>query len=293
MCRFILYTGPTLSLASLVTEPSHSLIRQSISSKETEEPLNGDGFGLAWYAHDVSPEPAVFRSVTPAWNNHNLLSLARVTRSATVLAHVRAATSGLPVTELNCHPFTFGPYAFMHNGDVGGFTGVRRRLLATLSDEAFGAIRGTTDSEHLFAMFLDRIPLVREKHDRALMLAEALRRTLADLLDLQREWGIEEPNYLNLAVTDGSAAVAVRFTTDAPEHASSLHLHAGRRYVCEGGVCRMLVAESRDHDAPSAVIVSSEPLSDDPGWDMVPANHMVLIRTTGEHHSAEVVPVAA
>ncbi|HEU4420371.1 MAG TPA: class II glutamine amidotransferase, partial [Planctomycetota bacterium] len=75
MCRFTMYLGPTIRLSSLVVEPRHSIIDQSFHSKGQEEPLNGDGFGIAWYVPDVDSEPALFRSVTPAWNNTNLLEL--------------------------------------------------------------------------------------------------------------------------------------------------------------------------------------------------------------------------
>src|SRR5690349_16561066 len=94
VCRFTFYRGEPLPLAQLITEPVHSLIHQSFHSDEREEPLNGDGFGLAWYV-DGSAEPALFRAVTPAWSNRNLRELARVTTSGCVLAHVRAATQVL------------------------------------------------------------------------------------------------------------------------------------------------------------------------------------------------------
>jgi predicted glutamine amidotransferase len=48
MCRFTLYMGPPIRLSSLLIEPDHSLIRQSVESREREEPLNGDGFGVGW-----------------------------------------------------------------------------------------------------------------------------------------------------------------------------------------------------------------------------------------------------
>ena len=92
MCRFTLYLGPKIRLSSLVVEPKHSIIDQSFHSQSQEEPLNGDGFGIAWYAPGLSEEPALFRSVTPAWNNSNLLELARVVESPLIFAHVRAAT---------------------------------------------------------------------------------------------------------------------------------------------------------------------------------------------------------
>lgn len=191
MCRFLIYHGPPLRISQLVREPNHSLIRQSFRSAERVEPLNGDGFGIAWYVPDVSPEPALFRSITPAWSNQNLLHLARVTVSPCVLGHVRAASPGLAVTETNAHPFVFGRYAFMHNG------------------ESF---------------------------------------------------------------------VACRYATVRPEAAPSLHLHAGRRYVCENGASRMV-----EHSAEGpAVIVASEALSNDPSWQLVEPGNIVLVNAERE-----------
>lgn len=104
MCRWAMYLGPEIPLSWLLTDPEHSIIHQSYRAELREEPLNGDGFGVAWYAPGLA-EPAVFRSIQPAWNNTNLIDLARVTTSGTILAHVRAASPGLGVQEANCTHF--------------------------------------------------------------------------------------------------------------------------------------------------------------------------------------------
>ncbi len=155
VCRFTFYRGTPIALSSLITEPTNSLIHQSFHSHEREEPLNGDGFGVAWYA-DGRPEPALFRSITPAWSNRNLRELAAVVRSSCILAHVRAATQQTDVMEPNCHPFKRGGIAFMHNGDIGGFRKLRRPLIDSLSDAAYQGIAGSTDSEHFFARLAGR-----------------------------------------------------------------------------------------------------------------------------------------
>jgi predicted glutamine amidotransferase len=285
MCRFVLYQGQPLTLASLVTDPSHSIIRQSTQSRETDDPLNGDGFGVAWYAPELSTRPAIFRSVSPAWSNMNLLELARVTKSTCILAHVRAATPGLPVTELNCHPFAARNYAFMHNGDVAHFGAIRRRVLDGLSDEAFHAVKGSTDSEHLFGVFLDKAAEMEGGRVAPTeILARSLEATVSYIVNLSKEAAGAATNgdaddrecYLNIAVSDGVRSVACRYTTDKDEPAS-LYVHTGRRYVCDGGVCRMIYPE-RGH---GAVIVCSEPLSDDPGWQKIPRNSMVVIAEDG------------
>lgn len=271
MCRFVFYLGTPIALGSLLTEPANSLIHQSFHSHERDEPLNGDGFGVAWYVPGFE-EPARFRSVTPAWSNQNLRDLARVTTSGCVLAHVRAATQILQVSEANCHPFRRGRYAFMHNGDLGGFQAIRRPLLAELSDQSFAGILGTTDSEHFFGLLGDELDRLGDPREAAAM-AVAFRRAVERVLELRAGHAPGEHLYLNAVVSDGRAAVACRFTTDQPGEADSLYRHCGRRYTCDEGVCRMVHAPGHGE----AAIVSSEPLSGDEGWEPVPVNHFVLL----------------
>ncbi len=267
-----MYLGHEITLESLVTEPANSIIHQSFHSSEQEEPLNGDGFGVAWYVPDLSDEPALFKEVSPAWNNLNLLSLAAVTRSNCILAHVRAATPGLPVTQLNCHPFTWSRYAFMHNGHVARFRSIRRRLLERLSDDAFHQIKGSTDSELVFALLADHLRRQPDTHDGANPLARALAKTIRDLEQLRNESGIDDPSLLNLALTDGHSAVVSRFISDTPEKANSLYYRLGERFRCEDGICRMLNDEGR-----GAVIVASEPLTQKKDWIPVAPNCFVIV----------------
>jgi predicted glutamine amidotransferase len=51
MCRLVVYRGfgRKLLLACLLTRPTHSIIKQSMDSKERlMSPVNGDGFGVGW-----------------------------------------------------------------------------------------------------------------------------------------------------------------------------------------------------------------------------------------------------
>lgn len=271
MCRFVLYMGPEITLDVITTRPTNSIIHQSFQSRLRSEPLNGDGFGIAWYVPDVSPEPALFRSIQPAWNNVNLLHLARVSRSPVILAHVRAATEGIGVSKANCHPFTAGRFAFMHNGSVADFGRLKRRISQRLSDETYSWIRGTTDSEHLFALFCDHL-LQFQSADETETMANALEATIADVIALPSKVGANGDSCLNLTVSDGTRAVVTRYATGDAE-SPSLYTSSGRHCVCEDGVCRMV----QGGDRPSAVIVASEPLNDEPEWEPVPHKHLLLI----------------
>ncbi|MFQ5329726.1 MAG: class II glutamine amidotransferase [Thermodesulfobacteriota bacterium] len=278
MCRFVLYLGSEITVGSLVTEPVNSIIHQSFHSHERKEPLNGDGFGLAWYVPEMTEEPALFKDITPAWNNLNLLNLARVTRSSCILAHVRAASPGLPVIQLNCHPFTWGPFSFMHNGRIGGFHEIRRTFLSRLSDRAFDIISGSTDSEHLFALFLDIYWRVADGRDRCEAMADALTETIAAVREITDEAGVDELSLLNLAVTDGQSAAVSRYVSRSSERANSLYLHTGKGYSCDEGRCRMNEAA----DGGGAVLIASEPLSGDKGWEPVSPNSMIVVRSNQE-----------
>ena len=285
MCRFALYLGTPVTVGALVTEPSNSIIHQSFDSHERREPLNGDGFGIAWYV-DGHREPVQFRDITPAWNNANLFNLARHTVTSCLLAHVRAATPGLSVEQMNCHPFVRDRFAFMHNGAVGGFKRIKRRLQQALSDDAFDHLQGSTDSEHIFALFTDRYRDLRKSLSHFAAMQKGLTDAIAQVEEIKQGAGIDEESTLNLAVSDGWRAVVSRYASTSPKQAPSLYVHAGRRYLCEGGVCRMVAPGT---DGGGAVIVASEPLSKDPGWTPVEPNHMVLVN---EHLHVEVKPLA-
>ncbi|MEZ4217291.1 MAG: class II glutamine amidotransferase [Myxococcota bacterium] len=269
MCRFTLHLGAPIRMSALLLDPEHSLIRQSSHSRERDEPLNGDGFGVGWYAPRLGPEPAVFRSITPAWNNRNLRNLARVVASRCILAHVRAATQSSAVNEANCHPFRYGRYLFMHNGDVGNFRKVRRHLLESVRNEAFDNVYGSTDTEHVFALAIDELLRGPRGLDATEAMARALTGAIERVLELVDAHGDGEPSYLNCALANGSSAVVSRFTNDPDEAPESLYLFEGPLYP---------VAEDEPAAAAASIVVSSERLTSDAGWVEVPANHLVVLR---------------
>jgi len=294
MCRFIFYLGEPIPLDQLIARPANSLIHQSFHA-EMRQPLNGDGFGIAWYSRRHGPEPAVFRAVTPAWNNQNLLHLSRVTESDCVLAHVRSASPGMPVNEANCHPFTYGPFAFMHNGGVAHFHRIKRAVVARLTDEAYHAVQGTTDSAHMFGLFLDAW-FVSEEQDSLRRIGAAVSHTITEIEALLRQHGITDASQFNLAVSDGTHAVVCRHAVGEDATAPSLWWHEGAQYHVQDGKPRMRHRHAAAEDTgPETVIVASEPLTDDPGWREVPSGKLVLIgadrraqlRALPSHHHAD------
>lgn len=273
MCRFLCYVGSEILLADLISRPANSLIRQSYKSKERSEPLNGDGFGLGWYSPAVSSEACVFTSITPAWNNRNLLNLAEHTQSGCFFAHVRAAPPGSAVSELNCHPFRQGRFMWMHNGTIEGFSLIKRRLRRSLPDAIYHAIEGTTDSEHAFAVFLNFLG-DNTKKTGAADLADGLIKTIGQLEQWAQEVGIEQPSIYNFAVTDGQNIGTARYVSNPKIEPISLYFSKRGKYQSRDGKSGIVdCGEEED-----GIIIASERLTDDrESWTRVAPNHVLII----------------
>lgn len=204
MCRWLAYAGRPIFLENLVSKPCHSLIQQSQAASECLAPTNGDGFGVGWYG--AWDEPGVFREAMPAWSDDNLRCLTHQISSSLFFAHVRAST-GTETIRTNCHPFVSGRWMFMHNGQIGGWSHIRRRIEGRLSDTRYAERRGSTDSEVLFLM-LEAAALAADP-------VEALADVLIDIREIMLEAGITDPLRLTAALTDGHRLYAFRYASDA------------------------------------------------------------------------------
>ncbi len=274
MCRFIAYLGKPIVADELIIKPENSLINQSYHAKEMDEPLNGDGFGLGWYVKSIREEPALFNSITPAWNNINLKYNAGVIQSNCILAHIRAATEGI-VSELNAHPFHYKQYLMMHNGGILNFRKIRRDLIYQLSDTYFNWIKGQTDSEHIFALYMQKVAEVGEgSHLPLPALAECFKRTFQDIDALKKKHHLSDPSVYNIVVTDGNRMIITRYSTDPEWESRTLYFAHGKEYVCEGNECRMI----RNGNHTGSLLVVSEKLNENTDeWTLVPDNHCLMV----------------
>ncbi|GAU82110.1 class II glutamine amidotransferase [Bosea sp. BIWAKO-01] len=245
MCRFLAYSGVPVFLEDFVASPCHSLIHQSLHAEESKTGTNGDGFGVGWYGE--KPEPGQYREVRPAWSDENLLSIARQVRSHLFFAHVRAAT-GTATTRANCHPFVHGRHLFMHNGQIGGYALIRRKLESLIPDSLYAARVGTTDSEAIFLLALARMA-------DGYSPGEALAWTLGEALTLMQAAGIREPLRCAAALADGETIHAVRWSSDT---------RPPTLYIC---------------DRSDSIVVASEPVDAARDcWQALGCNSMVQLK---------------
>lgn len=204
MCRFLAYRGEPIFMDELVCAPAHSLVHQSLHANEAKTVTNGDGFGIGWYGERELP--AVYRDVRPAWSDENLRSISANIRSHAFFAHIRAST-GTATTRANCHPFSHGRLMFMHNGQIGDFHKVRRKVEALIPDRLYEARGGTTDTE---AIFLAAIGDGLESDPIG-----AMARTLKRVRAIMAESGVCEPLRFTAMLTDGETLHAYRWACDA------------------------------------------------------------------------------
>ncbi|KAK3327380.1 nucleophile aminohydrolase [Cercophora scortea] len=299
MCRFLVYKGSDeILLSKLILDPKHSILKQSFDSRlrlDTRRGQNNaDGFGIGFYTKkDLGSAPCLFTSTVPAWNCANLQRLATKTASSLIFAHVRATTEG-SLSEDNCHPFCHGSLMWMHNGGLGGWKQIKRRLGARLADKWYLGVGGGTDSEWAFALFLDT--LERMGHNPSsqpedgfgpTVLRKAMLKTIAlinEMIDdipasVVEAENVDTRSLLNFALTDGHSVVCTRYVGSASDEAASL-------YYSSGTLWETRAAEpdnpdyhmERSDKGADVVLVASEPLSfERENWVNVPTNSILTI----------------
>jgi glutamine amidotransferase len=262
MCRWLAYSGTPVLLEELLIRPTHSLIDQSLHSRLGVETTNGDGFGVGWYGE--GDEPAVFKSVEPAWNDRNLRELAGHVRSGLVFAHIRAST-GTPVQQTNCHPFRYGRWLWMHNGSIARFHDVKRDLMVAADAELYPDVEGSTDSE---AFFFLALTMGLEDDPPA-----AVERSVGFIEHVGRSHGIDHPIQMTVATTEGTTMWGFRYSTERKSRSLffSTKVETLRALYPDNPALHELSAETR--------LVVSEPLGDLAGaWNEVPESSYGVVR---------------
>ncbi|MBL8521841.1 MAG: class II glutamine amidotransferase, partial [Betaproteobacteria bacterium] len=163
MCRALLYLGQPVLLDALLFQPDSALIKQSYMPKMLHM-LNLAGFGLrAWDAASHMPQlPFTYGSPSLPVFDRNLKNLAEKVKASAVLAHVRgvAYSTTVDISLQNVHPFQFPgvKLAMAHNGDLNRMAEMKRHLAPHVRPEFLKEIKGTTDSEWIYALIVSNLP---------------------------------------------------------------------------------------------------------------------------------------
>jgi predicted glutamine amidotransferase len=274
MCRWMAWLGQPVMIEELVFNTQHGIVDQSLEARMGAEPTNGDGFGLGWYGHGDSP--ALYRSVSPAWSDHNLREIASHIESPLFFVHIRAAI-GSPVQESNCHPFRYKNWLFVHNGYIDHFHELRRDLMLAVDPGLFADVVGSTDTEVVF-----KLALTNGLEDDPV---GALERTVGIIEGVARKRGLAPLVQGTFGVSDGECLWAVRYATRGP----------ARSLFASADVAN-LKALAPDNErvqklSPDDRVIVSEPFADLPGaWQEIPETTAVSVRRGGVLEERPFVP---
>jgi gamma-glutamyl hercynylcysteine S-oxide hydrolase len=200
MCRHVGYLGQRVTLDELLLKPRHGLLEQTWAPRDMcgGGTVNVDGFGAGWYPPG-STEPTRYRNAVPLWTDTAFTGLAAQVGGSAVLAAVRSASTGMPVTATACAPFTDGRWLFSHNGRVDGWPESLAKPAETLDVVDLMTLEAPVDSAVVWALLRQRLRRGQEP-------ADAVCAVLDDVL------AVAPRSRMNLLLTDGSVLIATTWT---------------------------------------------------------------------------------
>jgi glutamine amidotransferase len=259
MCRIF-------GFRSVIQSQVHRSLVSADNALVLQSDRHPDGWGVAYYNAGA---PHVIKSVATALDDALFRRVSGIVSSETVLAHLRKATHGT-LSIVNTHPFQYGPWVFVHNGNVAGFDRIKPELLARIPPVLRRFILGDTDSEVLFYLLLGNMArrgeLQRPGYPIADLIA-AVHETIADVVELAGpmhdvEDGPAEANYLTFVVTNGTTMVA-------HQGGKPLHFTTWKKKCPERDECPSFGPECErptEHGFVKHLVVSSEPLQGENVW---------------------------
>lgn len=175
----------------------------------------------------------------------------------------------------------------MHNGGLGGWKYIKRRLAERLADRWYLGVKGGTDSEWAFALFLNTLEQLGHNPSSCpetgfgpTVLRKAMEQTIAQINEMtdaipesiiQNE-DVDTRSLLNFAVTDGHSVICTRYISSSKDEAASLYYSSGTQWATRTSSPddRQYQMERRDKGA-DIVLVASEPLTFERGTSLLSA----------------------
>ncbi|MBX3210232.1 MAG: class II glutamine amidotransferase [Labilithrix sp.] len=146
-------------------------------------------------------------------DDHAAIDVAKVAsdvRADLLVGHVRSATVGSLRTE-NTHPFRYRQWLFAMTGTLPSFDSIRERLITSVPEFLRSSIRGETDAEILFYVFLSFLHDAGRLNDAVIAAShvrDALRSCVAVVDGMAAEVG-GASSQVNVLISDGENLFAL------------------------------------------------------------------------------------
>ena len=268
MCRIF-------GFRSVIQSQVHRSLVSADNALMQQSDRHPDGWGVAYYNAGA---PHVIKSVSSAQVDHLFRRVSGIVASETVLAHLRKATQG-SLSIINTHPFQFGRWVFVHNGNIGKFDELRDELVARVPPVLRRYILGDTDSEVLFYLLLGHMAKQAELSRAGFPLEgviQAVKDTVEEITSLTGEICYEDAGpptetYLTFTITNGTTLVA-------HQGGKNLYYSSWKRRCPERDGCPSFGPECEAEIESGFVkhlLVSSEPLQGDNVWNALSPHEVV------------------
>lgn len=226
------------------------------TSLAVQSEVNADGFGIA----ALSAEAALLliRNPVKAAGDRIYRGVARHAEACQFLVHLRYADTG-GVSLQNTHPFLQDGRVFAHNGVVGDLERLERRL-----GEHLAMVSGETDSERVFALIT---LCIRQAGGDVRAGVTAAVRELAEGYELYS---------INFVLGEVGHLWAFRY----PEHNPLLileHAEGDSGPLVERDAHGTLSMRANPRGDERMVVIASEPMDADPGWQDVGVGELIHV----------------
>ncbi|MSP63738.1 MAG: class II glutamine amidotransferase [Myxococcales bacterium] len=272
MSRLLAYIANDPQRVQCVLHPGRKLL-----VTEPAGPRPSDGWGIGFYQ---GGEVLLRRRPKPPDGPVDFYEVAADLRTDVLIGHVRSGTVGAAKNE-NTHPFRFRSWLFAHRGTINHFDRLQGDLLASVPDFLRRNIRGQTDSEHLFHLFLAFLHDAGKLDDVMIPPLEAAR-ALSGALALVARLGAAagaSPSVLDVALTNGRILLCTR--RGAPLHlyrVNGVHDCPVCREQSTGIEARTGRPRHTDHDHLRGVVMVADARGPvDPPWEEIPEGHVVAV----------------
>lgn len=267
MCRLFGFRSVVPSTA----HRSLSLAGNALKVQSREHP---HGWGIGWWEGPRNRAVRLERGGGPAHAQETFERVAATVSATQAIAHVRRASVGPPGLA-NAHPFRHGRWLFAHNGTVSQWDRARAAIEAEIDPVFLAGVRGETDSERLFALFLTRLSRRRDPADAAP--AAEVRRALAETVAVvasHADPGAAVRSSTTFLVGDGEVLAAYR-------RGRTLHVSTHKRTCADRTSCPRFCRECETPPPAGGpvhhLLVASEVVSPDDVWVEVPEDGMISV----------------
>jgi len=223
------------------------------------------GWGLAYYQAGqplLRKQPQTFNGVL------DFTAEVANLRTNHILGHARNATTGRQSTE-NTHPFRYRGWTFCGTGTLDRFDQVKDDVLRSVPDFIRRNIRGQTDAEHLFHLFLSFLNDTGKLDDPRIpseVAARAMGATFHYVDRLLGDRGGHPTDGVYLA-SNGVFVVGIRLGMPL-----RVKRHSG--YACPGASGKIVPVPGLE-----AVVLLGAAQPRDPGWEEVPDHAIITVNS--------------